>query len=100
MKKALLAMLLCSATTVALAGSGADLFAKNCKKCHGDDGKGHTMVGRMVKAADLTSPAVTGKSDAELTASISKGKGKMAGFGEKLGDEDVKQLLAYVRTLK
>jgi mono/diheme cytochrome c family protein len=59
------------------------------------------MVGKMVKAVDLTSDAVTKTSDAELAAVISKGKGKMAGFGEKLGgDAGVANVLSYVRSLK
>jgi len=81
--------------------SGEQQYQKNCKKCHGEDGRGHTMVGRMVKAVDLTSDAVAKTSDAELAAVISKGKGKMAAFGEKLGgDQGVASVLSYVRSLK
>lgn len=83
------------------AQSGEELYNKNCKKCHGDDGKAHTMVGRMTKAADLTSDAVAKSSDAELTMVISHGRGKMSGFGEKLGgDAGVADVLKYVRLLK
>jgi mono/diheme cytochrome c family protein len=81
--------------------SGEQLFQAHCKKCHGDDGRGQTMVGKMVKASDLTSEAVTKKSDAELAAVISKGKGKMSGLGDKLGgDAGVASVLKYVRSLK
>ncbi len=94
-------MLMTVAAATLSFGQAAKQFEQNCKKCHGEDGKGHTMVGRMVKAADLTSDAVQQKSDAELGLVISKGKGKMAAFGDRLGgDAGVAQVLAYVRALK
>jgi mono/diheme cytochrome c family protein len=90
-----------AAASLLHAEPGKEEFRKNCKKCHGEDGKGHTMVGRMVQAADLTSAAVSQQSDAELAAVISKGKGKMSGFGEKLGgDPGVAAVLSYVRSLR
>jgi hypothetical protein len=58
------------------------------------------MVGKMVKAPDLTSDAVRKASDADLAAIISKGKGKMPGFDEKVGGEaGVTKVLAYLRSL-
>jgi mono/diheme cytochrome c family protein len=55
----------------------------------------------MVKAADLSSSATGQKSDEELAAVISKGKGKMGGFGDKLGgDPGVASVLSYVRSLR
>jgi mono/diheme cytochrome c family protein len=81
--------------------SAEQLFHKNCKKCHGEDGKGHTMVGKMVKSPDLTSDAINKTSDAELANIVSKGKGKMPAFDEKLGgDAGVAKVLTYVRSLK
>jgi mono/diheme cytochrome c family protein len=83
------------------AQNGEEQYNKNCKKCHGEDGTGHTFTGKMVKAADLTSSATGQKSDAELAAVISKGKGKMAGFGDKLGgDPGVASVMRYVRSLR
>jgi mono/diheme cytochrome c family protein len=90
-----------AAATLLHAQSVEQQYQLNCKKCHGDDGKGHTMVGRIVMASDLTSVAVSKKSDAELATVISKGKGKMSAFGEKLGrDAGVATMLNYVRSLK
>jgi mono/diheme cytochrome c family protein len=40
------------------------------------------------------------QSDAELTDTITKGKDKMPPFGEKLKPEEIKELVAYIRTLK
>jgi mono/diheme cytochrome c family protein len=81
--------------------SSEEQYKKNCKRCHGEDGKGHTMVGKMVKASDLTSDKVSNATNAELAAVIDKGKGKMSGFGEKLGGEaGVANMVTYVRSLK
>jgi mono/diheme cytochrome c family protein len=92
---------LLAATSLLYAQKGEELYNKNCKKCHGEDGKGHTFTGRMVKAADLSSSATGQKSDEELAAVISKGKGKMGGFGDKLGgDPGVTSVLSYVRSLR
>lgn len=81
--------------------SAGQQYQQYCKSCHGDDGKGHTTLGKMVNAWDLTSDAVAKASDAELKAVIGNGKGKMNGFGVKLGgDAGVVNMLGYVRSLK
>jgi len=49
---------------------------------------------------DLRSAEVQGLSDAQLTAIIGKGKGKMPGYEKTLGADAVKGLVAYVRGLK
>ena len=48
----------------------------------------------------LSGADVQKKSDAELTDAIAKGKGKMQPFAGKLTDDQIKSLVAYVRTLK
>jgi cytochrome c6 len=75
------------------AQGGADLFKSKCAMCHGVDGK-------KVEGHDLTSADVQKQSDAELTDTITKGKGKMPPFGERLKPEEIKGLVAYIRTLK
>lgn len=52
-----------------------------------------------MKAKDLRSPEVQGKSDAELAEFITQGKGKMPAFGKKLKPDDIKQLVAYIREM-
>jgi mono/diheme cytochrome c family protein len=85
-----------------LYGQSADRqFQQNCKQCHGDDGKGRTIVGRIVLSADLTSNTVSKKSDAELAMVISNGKGKMPAFGPQLGgNAGVATMLSHVRSLR
>jgi cytochrome c6 len=69
-------------------------YKSKCAMCHGADGK---------KAAghDLSSADVQKESDADLTAVISNGKApKMPKYGDKLKPEEIKGLVAYIRTLK
>ncbi|MGD0212387.1 MAG: cytochrome c [Terriglobales bacterium] len=76
------------------AQDAAALYKSKCAMCHGADG---------AKAAghDLSSAAVQKQSDADLTAVITDGKApKMPKYGDKLKPEEIKGLVAYIRTLK
>ncbi len=84
-------------STAAYAQSAADLYKSKCAACHGPDGK-KEMAGMGIKP--LTSPDIQKKTDAELTASITNGKGKMQPFKGKITDDQIKDLVKYVRTLK
>ena len=70
---------------------GYTLFMMNCAHCHGNDARGD-------EGPDLH--GVT-KSDARITSIIKNGiKGEMPTFGTKLTDADVRDLIAFVRSLK
>ena len=62
------------------ANEGKTVFTNRCKMCHGADGTGNPAMGRMLKVEfrPLASDYVQEKKDAELTQTITKGKGKMA----------------------
>lgn len=89
-------------TTLPAAGDdGAALYKqKACTMCHGPDGKGQTPTGKAMKARDLGSAEVQKQSDDELAAVIAEGKGKMPSFKAALSPEQIKQLVAFIRTLK
>jgi mono/diheme cytochrome c family protein len=78
----------------------------NCAQCHGKNGGADTKMGKALNAKDLTDPKVqTAFSDAKATESIKNGvkeggKTTMKAFGGKLTDDEIKALVAYVRTLK
>jgi cytochrome c6 len=78
----------------------------NCAQCHGAGGKGDTKMGKMLNAADLTDAKKQASfTDAQATAAIKdgvkqNGKTTMKAFGGKLSDDEIKALVAYVRTLK
>ena len=81
-------------------------WANNCAQCHGPTGKGDTKMGKMVGAMDLTDPQKQASfTDAKATESIKNGvkqngKTTMKAFGGKLSDDEIKALVAYVRSLK
>jgi mono/diheme cytochrome c family protein len=81
-------------------------WTNNCAQCHGPDGKANTKMGKMLSAKDLTDPKVQAEfTDAKATQSIKDGvkqggKTTMKAFGGKLTEDEIKALVAYVRTLK
>jgi mono/diheme cytochrome c family protein len=93
----------------ALSASAADakaIYEKDCAKCHGPDGKGDTKMGKKAGAKDYTDPKVQeAMKDGEMAKAIKEGvkEGdtvKMKGFADTLSDDEVKALVAYVRTFK
>jgi mono/diheme cytochrome c family protein len=71
-------------------------YKAKCAGCHGADGKGKDAL----KTQDFASSAVQGMSDAELTSVISDGKGKMPGYAKSLKPDQIKDLVAYIRSFK
>jgi mono/diheme cytochrome c family protein len=103
-RHALAALLLCGtvivlSVSVRAQDAGAALYKTKCAACHGPDGKGDTAMGKANKLRDLGSPDVQKQSDAELAAIIENGKGKMPAYGKSLKPEQVKDLVAYIRSL-
>jgi cytochrome c6 len=81
-------------------GAAQDLYKSKCAMCHGPDGSGNTPMGKKLGTHDFASPEVQKQTDAQLTEAITKGKNKMPAYAGKLSDEQVKQLVAYIRTFK
>ncbi len=88
------------------AADGKELFAKNCAKCHGEDGAGKTKMGAKLGVKDLTDAKVQADlKDADAAKAIKEGVKdgdvtKMKSFADTLSDDDVKALVAHIRTLK
>ena len=84
-----------------------DTWSKNCASCHGPDGTGHTKAGRMAQVKDMTSADYQKTfTDDQAAAQIKggltdkTGKERMKAFGDKFSDADIKDLVAYVRSLQ
>jgi mono/diheme cytochrome c family protein len=75
------------------------LYKSKCAGCHGPDGTG-TATGKKMGAPDFTTLEVQNTSDAELAEAITNGKNKMPKYGASLKPEDIKGLVAYIRTFK
>jgi cytochrome c6 len=74
-------------------------YKTNCVLCHAPDGSGSSPSGKALKAQDLRSELIQKKTDDELVAAITNGKGKMPAFGKKLKPDQIVQLVAYIRLL-
>ncbi len=79
---------------------GAALFKTKCAACHGADGKGETGIGKADKIRDLGSADVQKQTDDELAGIIGNGKNKMPAYGKSLKADQIKDLVAFIRTLK
>src|SRR5437762_2869049 len=105
-----LAALLLFVVSVGASASRADVsenWTKNCASCHGKDGKGQTKAGRMAEAKDLSDAKVqTAFTDDQAFKQIKEGlkdkngKDRMKPFADKLSDDEIKALVAHIRTLK
>jgi mono/diheme cytochrome c family protein len=78
---------------------GEGIFKAKCVLCHGADGTGNTTLGKQLQAANLRSKDVQKKSDADLHKVVHDGNGNMPPFGDQLSDDEIDQVLKYVRSL-
>jgi mono/diheme cytochrome c family protein len=98
-------------TAMAVSGGAAEakikaLYDKECAKCHGVDGKGDTKMGKKMGAKDYTDPKVQAAVTDEAAFKAIKegfkdkdGKTLMKPL-EGVSDEDIKALVAYMRTFQ
>lgn len=102
----LLVALLAISATSALAADAKALYTKECAKCHGADGKGQTKMGQKMGAKDYTNAKVQAEvTDAAMFKAIKEGYKDKAGKvlmkpAEGMSDDDIKGLVAYMRTFK
>jgi len=108
MKKIILSAMILSLTAAvtASAADGKEIWEKSCAKCHGSDGKGQTKMGQKLGAKDLTDAKVQSDlTDDAATKAIKEGVKDSDGKTlmkptDGLADDEVKALLAYLRTFK
>jgi mono/diheme cytochrome c family protein len=84
------------------------LYGQHCAVCHGESGKGDGPGARMIgqPLRDFTDPqAMRQVSDRYLFEIIQKGGSQfgrsnaMPAWGMKLGDDEIRSLVAYIRSL-
>jgi len=81
--------------------SGREIYVNTCIRCHGIDGKGAQGIKLVPPPADLGSAAVQNRLDGTLFRRIHEGKPNtaMGAWKHALSDDEIWDVLAYVRTL-
>lgn len=91
-------------TTVALSGYAAPpaaaVYKTSCAPCHGAAGDANTPAGKRFNVPSFSSAAALKETDADLLAVAKNGKGKMPAWHDKLTDEQLTGLVAYIRSLQ
>ena len=80
---------------------GKKLYGYDCAMCHGKDGDGKgDMAADIKNVTDFTNPeALKNRSDGELFYVTRQGKGDMPPEGDRAKDEDIWNMVNYVRSL-
>jgi len=97
---ALVAMAALIAVPAIAQGPGADTYKAKCAMCHGVDGLAATPMAKSMKVLSFKDSTMVSAPDAQFIASTTNGKGKMPGYTGKLTDGQIKDVIAYVRTLQ
>jgi len=95
------------AATLGLAGSmgfaqsaGEAVYKANCQSCHGSTGTPSPGIAKMMGVKPASDPDIQKLTAAQEFDAVKNGKGKMKPLSPKLTDEQIKDSVAYFRTLK
>lgn len=100
-------LILLAGATLGLAAPVTENWENHCTKCHGEDGKGQTKVGKKLKLKDYTdAKAQAEMKDEDMIKAIADGvndaagKEKMKAYKGELSSDEIKELVAYIRKFK
>ncbi len=81
--------------------AGKAIWVKDCKSCHGVKGLGDGSKAEKIdiSCGDFSSKEFQSLTDGDLFYKTKIGRKPMPSFKEKLGDTEIWQLVAYMRTL-
>ena len=80
--------------------AGGALYKSKCQMCHGATGAADTPTAKMLKVKPLSDPDIQKLTADDMFAAVKNGKGKMQPFKDKLTDQQIKDSVAYYRSLK
>lgn len=82
--------------------AGLALYTKNCASCHGKTGLGDGVKARALKTfpGDLSKEAYQKQTDGEQFYKSKMGRDEMPKYEGKLSDDDIWNIVNYMRTLK
>jgi cytochrome c6 len=92
---------MCAASAVGFAQSGGEaVYKANCQSCHGATGAPSLGMAKMMGVKAASDPDIKKLTPEQEFDSVKNGKGKMKPFAGKLSDAQIKDAVAYFRTLK
>ena len=78
----------------------AVMYAQNCARCHGADGRGDPEIKKTLQVRDFSDPAFLARANTdEIVRVVMAGKGQMPAFGASLSLPKIQSLSGYVRRL-
>lgn len=82
--------------------AGMALYTKNCASCHGKAGLGDGVKARMLKdfSGDFSAAGYQNQTDGDQFYKTKSGKGEMPKYERKLADDDIWNIVNYMRTFK
>jgi mono/diheme cytochrome c family protein len=82
--------------------AGMALYTKNCASCHGKAGLGDGVKARALKdfPGDFSKADFQNQTDGEHFYKTKTGKGEMPKYEGKLADDDIWNIVNYMRTFK
>lgn len=82
--------------------AGQALFTKTCSPCHGKTGLGDGMKAKSLKQfpGDFSKPEFQNQTDGEHFYKTKTGRGEMTKYEGKLSDDDIWNIVNYMRTFK
>lgn len=79
---------------------GKKIYGYDCAGCHGANGDGKTDAGKQMKIPDFTDPdALKDHTDGQMFYVIKNGRGAMPLEGDRVKEEQIWDLVNYVRSL-
>lgn len=89
------------ADTPEVVAEGKVLFSRYCIHCHGEQGLGDGLVGKVFKGVTAyNSRAVKDKPEGHIFHVITHGKGRMGAHGSQVSVEDRWKIVRFVQTLQ
>lgn len=90
------------ATSDASVKAGLALYTKNCTSCHGKAGLGDGVKARALKEfpGDFSKAPFQGETDGDHFYKTKMGRGEMPKYEGKIADNDIWNIVNYMRTLK
>lgn len=82
--------------------AGMALYNKNCASCHGKAGLGDGVKARALKTfpGDFSKPEYQNQTDGEHFYKTKSGRGEMPKYEGKIADNDIWNIVNYMRTFK